>query len=237
MRERLFALAQEFDRKLKQQYDRKQTIERAMEHGKIGPVPARRKGRIGGGSPGEKIHQYDLDSATFAGLVDKLGEKINSSANTARQAVTQVTLHKSKEHNELKPYVDELSKAIRKKDSAAKVAAIKNLKQQMKDWAERAPAIQSLARNIKWLPFFQRMKSDLEMIADQKLVLINGSQNLNENQISFIQNLLRNGRKITDAYRKHYQASDAKLQISFDNTVEYLDMVLDQLSIRTGVTV
>jgi hypothetical protein len=222
----------------KDQYDREQTVERAKQHGKVGPVPTRQKGRIGGGRAGEKIHQYDVSSATFSGLVDKLSERINTSAHVARLNVTQMVVDKKKVHNELKPFVDAVSKAIQKKDNVAKLAAIKNLKAQMKARMDKVPAIKALARNIKWLPFFQRMKADLETVAGWQT---DQGWDLNENKTMFIQNLLTNGRKITDAYRRYYPETGPKrtnqLEISFDSTVGYMDAVLDQLAERTGVNV
>ncbi len=222
----------------KDEYDRKQTVERAQEHGKIGPVPVRPKGRVGGGRAGEKIHMYDVSSATFSGLVDKLSERINTSAHVARLNVTQMVVDKKKVHNELKPFVDAVSKAIQKKDNAAKLTAIKTLKQQMQNRMDKAPAIKALARNIRWLPFFQRMKADLEIVAGWQT---DKGWDLNENKTAFIQNLITGGRKIVDAYRKYYPESGPKrpnqLEISFDSTVGYMDAVLDQLAERTGISV
>lgn len=222
----------------KDKYDREQTVERAKEHGKIGPVPVRPKGRVGGGRAGEKIHMYDVSSATFSGLVDKLSERINTSAHVARLNITQMVVDKKKVHNELKPYVDAVSKAIQKKDNAAKLVAIKALKAQMKSRMDKAPAIKALARNIKWLPFFQRMKADLEAVAGWQT---DAGWDLNENKTMFIQNLITGGRKIVAAYRKYYPETGPKrpnqLEISFDSTVGYMEAVLDQLSERTGISV
>lgn len=222
----------------KDKYDREQTVERAKEHGKVGPVPTRQKGRVGGGRAGEKIHQYDVSSATFSGLVDKLNERINTSAHVARLNITQVKEGKTKFHNELKPFVDAVAKAIQKKDSAAKIAAIKTLKEQMKVRMDKSPAIKAMARNVRWLPFFQRMKADLETVAGWQT---DQGWDLNEPKTQFIQNLLKSGRKITDAYRRFYPETGPKrpnqLEISFDSTVGYMDAVLDELSKRTGVAV
>lgn len=222
----------------KTDYDRKQTIERGVEHGKRGPVPERQKGRVGGGRAGERIHNYELDNATFPGLVDKLNEKINTSAHVARLNITQTIVDKKKVHNELKPFVDRVSKAIQKKDNAAKLAAIKELKAQMKIRMDKAPAIKAMARNIRWLPFFQKVKTDLETIAGWN---IDADKNFDENKVALIQKTILSGRKVTDAYRRYYPETGPKrpnqLEIAFDGTVRYLDDVLDQLSKRTGVTV
>jgi hypothetical protein len=222
----------------KADYDRKQTIERGVEHGKRGPVPERQKGRVGGGRAGERIHNYELDNATFPGLVDKLNEKINTSAHVARLNITQMVVDKKKVHNELKPFVDRVSKAIQKKDNAAKLVAIKELKAQMKIRMDKAPAIKALARNIRWLPFFQRVKTELETIAGWN---IDSDKNFDETKTTTIQKALIAGRKVTDAYRHYYPETGPKrpnqLEIAFDGTVRYLDDVLDQLSRRSGVTI
>jgi hypothetical protein len=220
------------------EYDRRQTEERAKQQGKIGPV-AKRPGRVGGGKPGEKIHQYDIGAATFNGLVDKFSEKINTSAHVARLNVTQeVNAEKKKVHNQLKPLVDAVSKAIQKKDNRAKFEAIKMLKQKMVEWNNRAPAIKALSRNIKWLPFFNKMKTDLETIAAWKS---DAGWDLNDNKKIFISNVIRGADRLTEAYERYYQGKGApkgvvQLEISFDNTVKYLDIITAQLSKETGIT-
>lgn len=97
-------------------YDRIQTEERARTHGKIGPIVERQKGRVGGGRLGEKINQYDIETATFEGLIDKLSEKVDTAAHVARLNVTQYTQtvnnKKVKLHNELKPLVKAIGDTI-----------------------------------------------------------------------------------------------------------------------------
>lgn len=214
----------------KEKYDRDQTIERAKGHGKIGPVPERRKGRVGGGREGEKIHQYDIGQATFVGLVDKLREKINTSAHVARLNVTQEVLaDKRKVHNALKPYVDALSKAIQKKDNKAKYEAIKALKAQMAEWAARATAIKALSRNIRWLPFFNKLRENLETIASWKT---EAGWDLNENKLTFIKNVMAGADRLIEAFGRYYEGKGGApkgLDISFVNTVKYLGDVVEQL--------
>jgi hypothetical protein len=222
------------------EYDRIQTLDRAKEHGKIGPVPKRpsRPGG-GGGVPKAKIHQYDIGTATFNGLVDKFSEKINTSAHVARLNVTQeINADKKKVHNQLKPFVDAISKAIQKKDNQAKYEAIKALKVQMVDWSNRATAIKALSRNVKWLPFFNRIKTDFEMISSWKKET---GWDLNENKKIFIAHVIRGADRIVEAYGRYYRgqgkgAGTTQLEISFDNTVKFLEMITQQLSSETRIT-
>lgn len=222
----------------KQFEDAMRWIEKAKQQGKSTEIIPREKGRKGGGTKGAPINMFDTEQATFPGLVQKFGDKINTSAHVARLNVTQIVVDKKKVHNELKPFVDTVSKAIQKKDAAAKLTAIKALKQEMKNRMDKAPAIKALSRNIKWLPFFHKVKADLETIAGWQT---EQGWDLNENKTMFIKNLINNGGKIANDYRNYYPETGPRrpnqLDISFDNTVAYMDAVLYQLSKRTGVQV
>lgn len=216
----------------KEDYDRGQTEERARQHGKIGPAP-KRPGRIGGGVPKAKIHQYDMGAATFNGLVDKFSEKVNTAAHVARLNITQERdSSKKKVHNQLKPFVEAVSKAIQKKDDRAKYEAIKALKAQMTEWSHKATAIKAMSRNIKWMPFFKRIEGDLATIAGWKT---EAGWDLNENKKSFISNVIRGAGRISEAYGRYYQgqgkgAGTSQLEISLDSTVEYMNKLIAQLS-------
>lgn len=220
-------------------YDEKQSLERRQEHGALGDIVRRQKGRRGGGKEDSRLNQYDLDAATFNGLLDKLNEKINTSAHVARLNVTQeVDANKRKVHNGLKTYVDAVSKAIQKKDNKAKLEAIKALKAQMVEWASRAPAIKAMARNVKWLPFFVKIKNDLVTIATWKT---EAGWDLNENKQAFIANVISGSQRLIQAYGRYYQGRGApkgtvQPEIAFDNTVKYLGDVVKQLTKETGVT-
>jgi hypothetical protein len=224
----------------KDKYDRIQTVERAKSHGKIGDVSERTKGRAGGGRKYERINQYDVGRATFSGLVDKLSEKINTSAHVARLNVTQeIGADKKNIHNALKPYVDALSKAIQKKNTKAKYEAIKVLKQQMTAWAARAPAIRALEKNVRLLPHFNKLKGELENISGWKSP--EGGWQLSPDQKSYIASVMNGAERLIEMYARYYMGQGApagasQLSISFDNTVKYLGMVLDQLANETGVT-
>lgn len=235
----------------KVRYDAAQSKARALTHGKLGPHFERRKGRRGGGSIKSRLNQYDIEAATFNGLVDKLGEKINTAAHVARLEVTQVKERgKAKTHNALKPFVDALSKALQnvvkfKNDpiklaqaNQAKYEAIRVLKQQLTDWASKAPEIKVLEKNVRLLPFFKKYEAELDQIASWKKP--DQPWNLNEAQRAKVMSLLTNFDQLLQIYRRYYQGVGApkgkgKLDIYFDGAVEYIGKVLAVLARETNV--
>lgn len=229
----------------KVKYDEIQSRERAKQHGQIGEFQARRKGRRGGGSPRARLHQYDIGAASFHGLVDKLGEKINTATHVSRLAVTQINEKgRAKTHNELKPYVDALSKAIQKKNNPAKYEAIKKLKEQLVDWSSKEPAIKALEKNVRLLPYFKKYESELDLISKWKKP--DEPWNLDEAQRSYIKSVLESWDKLINIYRRYYQGVNApktsfygnlisQMDLNFSNAIQYISAVLNRLEYETDV--
>jgi|SRR5271166_2241019 len=255
----------------KADYDRTQSIERAKSHGKIGDVGTKLPGQRGGGLSGEKQQQpqrreqlYDIGLATFEGLVDKLGEKINTAAHVARLNVTQDK--KTKLHNELKPLTETISQAIQnagkiKKNLAKETVpakreklqqlwitehqkryeAVKQLQSRIKadvaQWADRARAGEALGKNVIWLPHFIKAKNILEKIATWKK---DTGWQLDEGQQSFITEAITSINKLLNRYDLFYGGAARKrgvipLEMSFESAAQYLRLVLFSLSKETGI--
>jgi len=250
-------------RKSKVAYDREQSVLRGQEHGKIGPVPERQKGRRGGGRADEKLNQYNIEKATFGGLLDKLGEKIGTAAHVARLNVTQ---EKNKLHNSLKPLVEIIGKTIQNSnkikdklrtennpasrdrlnqlwttENKAKYDAIRNLKAQMKEWAARAVAIKALERNVRWLPHFKKNQLDLESIAGWKT---DQGWQLDGDKATRVAEIINNSTRLLDRYDRTYgdvarkaitPGAPMPLEISFDSAVQYMKTVIAVLCKETGI--
>jgi len=210
------------------QYDREQTIERAKEHGKVGPV-AKRPNRRGGGLKSEKLNAYKTELASYVGLVDKLGEKINTAVHVARLGVTQ---EKDKTHNALKPYVEVLSKAIQKKDNKAKYEAIKVLKSKMDEWKDRAPAIRVLEKNIRLLPHFNKYKTELQNIG--KWQDANGQWQLDDHKRQYIELVIQDIQKLMRIYSRYY-TNPGQLELFYDAALDHLIKVVMRLKMDTSV--
>jgi len=254
--QRLQELKDKFDDAKKQmiskvRYDAEQSKQRALTHGKVGPHFERRKGRRGGGSPRSRINQYDIGQATFNGLVDKLGEKINTATHVARLEVTQINEKgRAKTHNALKPFVDNLSKAIQNivknsKDPAKlakaqqeKYEAIKVLKQQLTDWSSKEPAIRVLEKNVRLLPFFKKYEAELNEIAGWKKE--GQAWDLDEAKAAKIKSLLSNFDNLLRIYGRYYQGIGApkgksQLDLNFNNAIVYIATVLNRLEHETNI--
>lgn len=210
----------------KEKYDREQSVVRALQHGKIGPVVKRPGGKRGGGLADEKINDYKTELATYSGLVDKLGEKINTAVHVARLGITQ---EKNKTHNALKPYVDNLSKAIQKKDNAAKYEAIRVLKQKMIEemWRSKAPAVRVLEKNVRLLPYFNKYKGELQTIS--KWQDASGIWNLDNSKKAYAQQVISNIDKLTKIYGRFYSGKKGQLELFFDSALEHLAKVVERL--------
>lgn len=212
---------------LKQEYDREGTIQRSKEQGKIGPVPTRAPQR-GGGRAGEHIHQFNNELATFFGLSDKLNEKVNTAIHAAKQGVTQiVTSERTKAHNELKPYVDQLSKAIQKGDRRMKYEAIKNLKDRIRAHPTRLEGLKILEKVARLHPYFLKMKNDLLQIS--KWVTESGKIQITPAKIAFILDTIQYSARLHAIYNRYYPEF-GKTRLPYDATLKSLETVIGRLN-------
>jgi len=229
------ALAELFELKLaqtpisKQEYDAIRTTMKAKNRGKD-PI-AVRPGRQGGGVAGVPINQYNVELATFNGLVDTLVSKINTAIHSARLGVTQEKSEGGKKHNALKPYVDALSKAIQNGDTQAKYQAIRALKQQAIEWSSRAPAIRALEKSVRLLPHFNKLKDNFKLIGSWQEA--NQNWNLTEEQMSFVVHAIRNAERLTQIYKQHYDG--AGIRLFYGKALESLQHVIARLKKETNV--
>lgn len=224
----ILSLAQNFEDIAKQEYDRIQSIQKSKEQGKIGPVPVRMKGRRGGGLAGAKINQFNEELATFNGLATQLNEKVNSALHTAKQGVTQyITSQKTKAHNELKPYVDRLSKAIQNGDKKMKYDAIRLLKEKMSEHPTRLGGLALLEKVARLQPYFNKIKADLLKISQW----INQSERLNITpaRMAFILDTIQYSARLNEIYNKYYPEF-GRTRLPYHPTLKVLEKVISRLN-------
>jgi len=220
-------------------YDEIRAARKAKEHGLIGEIQRRQKGKRGGGSRRSKLSREDIGAATFHGLVDKLSEKINTATHVSKLNVTQFKNSAGKKvHNELKDFVDDLAESLRNvvkfnrpEDHQAKFAAIRVLKEKMKEAVEREPAIKALEINARLLPFFKAYEAKLYMIDRWKG---NKPWNLDNNQKRFVIDLLNDFDRLM-RITEEYWGGRSQLDANFGSAMDYISKVLGVLEYETGV--
>lgn len=218
----------ELDRIQKIRSDRGRSIFRSKEQGKIGPVPERQKGRRGGGQSGAKIHQFNSELATFFGLSDKLSEKINTAIHVAKQGLTQtITLEKTKTHNELKPYVDQLSKAIQKGNKEMKYEAIRNLKNKIQEHPTRLRELVILEKVARLHPYFLKLKNNLLKISEW--VNQHGQILPTPAKMGFVLDTIQYSARLHSIYNRYYPEF-GKTRLPYDATLKSLEVVIGRLN-------
>ena len=182
----------------KPKYDAKQWAEQA---GKEGRVPAARPGQRGGWGEGAK--HINLDKATqdpkyFPLLVGRVGPGINTAV-----AGTSYYIAREKEGGrvELKPFIEEVSKAIRKKDEQAKFDAIRKLRDETNKYLLRKKsAMSDYELTLRFLPFLRKMQSMLDVLVPWQK---DGVWQLDDVKTKAIQDAVVYLARLQKAYRAH----------------------------------
>jgi hypothetical protein len=216
----------------KQEYDAKRWQVLARARGKSGTIVSREKGRRGGGTKGAKINQFSAELATFDGLVQKFSDKVNTAVNTARQGVTQEAGQGGKVHNALKPYVDNLGKAIQKNDVKAKYEAIRALKSAIVDWSSREPALRILEKSTRMLGVFNKLKDELRKVSGWRT---DAGWSLTEDQKAYISGVIGQSKRFSKIYGRFY-TRPGQPELFYDKALQQLATVLSRLEEETGVT-
>lgn len=189
----------------KTEYDRSLTEQRGKGQGRE-DVPNLPSDQRGGWRP---IVQKDFSRFTFPALAKELRDRNNTAIDSARRYMTN---EKEGGKSMLKDSVKAVSDAIRKKDNAAKYAAILNLKNKIKETFKlQEPAFQSYRRSIKLLPIFKRIEESVYGIIPWQ----NDDGIWAPKNMEFIQNIISDIDKLEDQYAKYYQ-SKGRPAFSYD---------------------
>ena len=187
----------------KSKYNRIQTEQKVHEQGReeIPHYPAER----GGYRPQKKV---DFSKVSLLALAEELRYKNNTAINTARQYIYS---EKSEGKAQLKPYIDAVSFAIRKKDNALKHSALSDLKVQINN-LNMNKSFQDYRRSLKLLPIFKGIEKRLFDIVGWK-----HSELEKDNAIS---NLLWEMKEITGQYMQRYQSKNNIITPRFDAVIK-----------------
>lgn len=224
-----------------QKYDEIRAARKAKEHGLLGDIVRRQKGRRGGGSRRTRLNRYDVGSATFHGLIDKLSEKINTALHVSKLNITQyMNAAKKKVHNELKPQVDAVAEALRnivkfnrEEDRQAKYEAIRVLKEKIKERLDKEPAMRSLEKNVRLMEFFKAY--------EQKLYVIDGwtkggtDWSLTDQRRQSIAKTIEDFDRLSQIVDKYYGGKN-QLEPNFRGTIDYIENILNRLEYESKMS-
>jgi hypothetical protein len=224
-----------------EKYDEIRAARKAKEHGLLGDIIRRQKGRRGGGSRRSRINQYDVGSATFHGLVDKLSEKINTALHVSKLNITQYkNAAKQKVHNELKPQVDAVAEALRnivkfnrEEDRQAKYKAIRELKEKIKERMDKETAIKSLEKNVRLMEFFKAYEAKLYFI--DRMTKEGTDWTLTNQQKQYIAKTIEDFDRLSQIVDKYYGGKN-QLEPNFRGTIDYIENILNRLEYESKMS-
>lgn len=223
----------------KAKYDRTRTEERAKTEGR--KDIATRAPQRGGWAPGERQTSLDkaMSNATyFPLLVGKVGPGINTAVAGATYYIARA---KEGGYVELKTFIDAVSAAIRKKDMAAKHAAIAALREEAKKYVfgKNKEAVASYEIAIRLTPYFRKIEERLKQISAWQHE--SGQWILDEQKSNFIRETNMYITRIIEIYNKQYGHRRSNFN-SFVNGVlvkskEYIEQEILNENYNTGVRV
>jgi hypothetical protein len=213
-------------KKKKREYDRMRSEQKGLEQGReeIPNLPSEHRG---GWRP---TVQKDFSIFTFPALIKELRDKINTAIDTSRKDIHSI---KVAGHPTFKPFIDEISKAIRKKDNAAKFTAIMNLRTAINNssggqdnFSREGYAFQSYRRSLKLVPIFKTIENSLITMKDWQ----NSDGKWQPKDIGFVQDTMSNMVKLTEQYAKYYQNNNQPkftigIKPRFDTALRFLPRI------------
>jgi hypothetical protein len=182
------------------EYDRARTEQIAKQQGRI---PTKRDPQRGGWGTNEKRINLNKDTSEptyFPLLVGKIGPSINTAVAGASYYIARA---KEGGNAELKPNIEAVSAAIRKKNNAAKYEAIRALKEATKNYLLRKKnAVDSYEIAIRLTPYFRKIEERIKHIASYQK---EGQWNLDESQYKYVLETTDYIAKIIRLYNLEYK--------------------------------
>ncbi|HEY5267777.1 MAG TPA: hypothetical protein VII94_01430 [Candidatus Saccharimonadales bacterium] len=146
-----------------------------------------------------KRKSFDFTKMQFDNLCEQYREKLATARTVAKQAVShemiQVEGKTKKYHNDLKPYLDRVAKAVDSRDSSALQKATQELNEQTKNFVHKSPVIKAYV----WHTRYNKPLSDLKNQVNAISPLLE-KQELDSNDLNAIDSVIKRG----DALIKHY---------------------------------
>lgn len=189
-------------------YDRKLTEERGKHQARIN-VPSYDAARGGGRISIENLspeEQIDFDRVSFAALIKKLRDDNNTAVSDARKYIMRPN---EKGDPDFKPFVDNISATIRKKDKTAQYAAIEQLKGQINNKIKDS-SLKGYIQTIRLAPHFKNIEERLYSLAKgekggpDKIDASGNLINVTEEDRQKLPLLLNDIRRLKELYTKYY---------------------------------
>ncbi len=194
--------AQAFTNRItKAQYDRTRTMQQGKEEGRD-YIPTAEPMRGGG----RYKKQIDFDTATYPALLKRFRELNNTIVSDAKKYVARSGKEKGDER--LLPYVEAVSAAIKRKDNAAKFAAISALKEAIKQTLVAAPSLRGYLWSIRLAPHFKSIEEFLYNIKGKQDA--SGSWNLDESERATLKNAASQLARMLTIYNRFFPKKGTK---------------------------
>lgn len=160
--------------------------------GTVGPVRERQVGEVGTFG---KRNKYNWDILPLDGLVSHLTQRLATERIVVKQKITDKLKKAQKDSTALKPFMDDVAKAATKKDKSGLLAASKRLKDKMEEFKNVQPELVQYVISLRTSKFFYNFRDRVKLIGSWIGNPLEGEQ------VSFIDDTIREGKKIADYYK------------------------------------
>lgn len=160
--------------------------------GTIGPVRERQVGESGTFG---KRNKYNWNVLPLDGLVSHLTQRLATERIVVKQKVTDKLKKAQKDPTSLKPFMDDVAKAATKKDKAGLLAASNRLRDKMEEFKNVQPELVQYVISLRTSKFFYNFRDRVKLIGSWVGNPLSGEQ------VSFIDDTIREGKKLAEYYK------------------------------------
>ena len=160
--------------------------------GLTGPVRERQVGQEGAFG---KRNKYNLNILPLDGLIEHLTQRLATERIVVKQKITDKMKKAQQDPAVLKPLMDDIAKAATKKDKAAFLTASQRLRAKMTEFKNLQPEVVQYVISLRSSKFLYGFRDRSKKIGEWI-----GSP-LEPEQVSFIDDTIRNGKKLIEFYR------------------------------------
>ena len=162
--------------------------EKAQQASKIKSTKEERKS-------GKVADKYNWDLITLDGLVEHLTGRLATERIVVKQKITDKLKKAEKDPAGLKPIMDDLAKAATKRDKVALLTNIQRLKEKMNEFKNVQPELVGYVISLRTSKFFYNFRDQVKTIGKWL------GEPLSTDQISFIDDTIRDGKKLAEYYK------------------------------------
>jgi hypothetical protein len=164
----------------------------AGKKGLTGPVRERQVGQFGEFG---KRNRYNFDILPLDGLIEHLTQRLATERIVVKQKVTDKMKKTQQDPATLKPFMDDVAKAATKKDKTAFLAATQRLKAKMTEIKNVQPEVVQYVISLRSSKFLYGFRDRAKRIGEWI------GTDLEPEQVSFIDDTIREGKKLISFYR------------------------------------